>query len=196
MRAGHAGQALDLDGMGEVMPSVVESGDSRALEARILATHRLKTAAPAGALARMGALAGGGSEAQIEGVGRFFESLGLAFQLIDDVLNLRGFKGELKSAGEDIANGTVTLPVAKSMSLLSRADRAWVWRTVESKPKDAHLIAETIQKLEACGAIEAVAKQARDLVEEAWTSAAPLLDDSISKVMLRAFGWYVLERHY
>src|SRR4029077_18596806 len=123
--------------------------------------------------ARMGAVAGGGSEAQIEGVGRFFESLGLAFQLIDDVLNLRGFKGELKSAGEDIANGTVTLPVAKAMSRLERADRAWVWKTVSSKPKDASVIAETIKRLEACGAIEAVNTQARELVEEAWSAAAP-----------------------
>ena len=196
MRAGHAGQALDLDGPGDIMPQAVETGDSAPLEARILATHRLKTASPAGALARMGALAGGGTEAQVEGVGRFFESLGLAFQLIDDVLNLRGFKGELKSAGEDIANGTVTLPIAKAMARLPREKRAAIWRTVASKPKDASVIADTIGQLEACGAIEAVATDAREMVEAAWRSASPLLDDSISKVMLRAFGWYVLERHY
>ncbi len=196
MRAGHAGQAADLDGPADLMPAAVASGDSKALELRILATHRLKTASPAGALARMGAVAGGGTEAQIEAVGRFFESLGLAFQLVDDVLNLRGFKGELKATGEDIANGTITLPVAKAMSRLSEPDRAWVWRTLSSKPKDQKVVNEVVQKLEACGAIEAVATEARDLVEEAWTRASPLLDDSISKVMLRAFGWYVLERHY
>jgi geranylgeranyl pyrophosphate synthase len=156
----------------------------------------LKTAAPAGALARMGALSGGGTEAQIEAVGAFFESLGLAFQLIDDVLNLRGFKGGLKAKAEDVSNGTITLPVAKAMSRLPEAERAWVWRTLSSKPKDAAVVAEVVQKLEACGAVEAVSQQARDLVEEAWQRASPLLDDSFSKVMFRAFGWYVLERHY
>jgi len=196
MRAGHAGQALDLDGPGELMPAAVASGDSVALEKRILATHRLKTASPAGALARMGAVVGGGTEAQIEAVGRFFESVGLAFQLIDDVLNLRGFKGELKSAGEDIANGTITLPVAMGMSRLGEADRAHVARVVASKPKDQAVIADTIAKLEQCGAIAACEKQARDLVEDAWAKASPLLDDSLTKIMLRAFGWYVLERHY
>jgi len=196
MRAGHAGQAADLDGPADLMPAAVSSGDSKALELRILATHRLKTASPAGSLARMGAVAGGGTEAQIEAVGRFFESLGLAFQLVDDVLNLRGFKGELKATGEDIANGTITLPVAKAMSRLPEPERAWVWRTLQSKPKDQKVVNDVVAKLEACGAIEAVAKEARDLVEEAWTRASPLLDDSLSKIMLRAFGWYVLERHY
>src|SRR5207237_4996744 len=105
--------------------AAIASGDSTALENRILATHRLKTASPAGTLARMGAIVGGGSEAQIEAVGLFFEAVGLAFQLIDDVLNLRGFKNDLKSAGEDITNGTITLPVAKAMSRLEKADREW-----------------------------------------------------------------------
>jgi geranylgeranyl pyrophosphate synthase/predicted secreted hydrolase len=197
MCAGHAGQAMDLDGPGDLMPAAIASGDSGPIERRILATHRLKTAAPAGALARMGAVAGGGTEAQIEAVGRFFEAVGLAFQLIDDVLNLRGFKGDLKSAGEDISNGTITLPVAKAMSrLATQAEREAIWRTVASKPKDRAVVADVIAKLEACGAIEACEKQARDMVEDAWKSASPLLDDSLTKIMLRAFGWYVLERHY
>ena len=105
MRAGHAGQAIDLGGMASLMPDVVATGESAALEARILACHRLKTAAPAGCLARMGAVAGGGTDEQIAAVGEFFEAVGLAFQIMDDVLNLRGFKGNLKQRGEDIANG-------------------------------------------------------------------------------------------
>jgi geranylgeranyl pyrophosphate synthase/predicted secreted hydrolase len=196
MRAGHAGQALDLDGPAELMPRTIASGDSRELEARIVATHRLKTAAPAGALARIGAVSGGGTDAQIEAVGSFFEALGLAFQLIDDVLNLRGFKGDLKAKGEDVANGTITLPVAKAMSRLPEPERAWLWRTLSSKPKDPAVIAQVVAKLESCGAIEAVSIEARDRVEEAWKRASPLLEDSFSKIMFRAFSWYVLERHY
>lgn len=197
MRAGHAGQALDLDGMSAVMAEVVETGDAALLERRVIATHRLKTAAPAGSLARMGAIVGGGTEAQIEAVGSFFEALGLAFQLVDDVLNLRGFKGELKSAGEDVGNGTITVPVAKAMGRLDREDRQWLAATLASKPKESpRVIAEVIEKLESCGALDACAADAREMVEAAWRRAEPLLDDSMPKIMLRAFGWYVLERHY
>jgi hypothetical protein len=50
--------------------------------------------------------------------------------------------------------------------------------------------------LERCGAIEACSQDARDLVETGWKKIEPLIDDSLAKMMLRAFGWYVLERHY
>ncbi len=53
-----------------------------------------------------------------EAVGDFFDAVGLAFQNIDDVLNLRGFKGDLKSKGEDISHAKVTLPLAKALGAL------------------------------------------------------------------------------
>jgi geranylgeranyl pyrophosphate synthase/predicted secreted hydrolase len=196
MRAGHAGQAIDLGGMASLMPRVVETGNSDELCARILACHRLKTAAPAGCLARMGAVAGGGSDEQIAAVGEFFEAVGLAFQIMDDVLNLNGFKGNLKQRGEDIANGVVTLPIAKAMSRLPKDKREHLWRTLQSKPTDVATIAATIELVQTCGAIKACADQARELVEAGWRKAEPLLDPSLARVMLRAFGWYVLERHY
>jgi geranylgeranyl pyrophosphate synthase/predicted secreted hydrolase len=196
MRAGHAGQALDLDGMYPALDAAVESGDGLALEKRILAIHRLKAGVPAAALARMGAVVGGGTEAQIEAVGDFFENLGLAFQIVDDVLNLRGFKGDLKSRGEDIANGTVTLPMAKAMSLLDRDERRRLAETLKSKPQDARIVAGVVERLETCGAIRACSTQANEIVDASWARAEPALPDTIPKVMLRAFGWYALERHY
>ena len=67
MRAGHAGQAIDIDGFDEHDAAAWSRAVTRALlEGRVLGVHRLKTAAPAGCLARMGAVAGGGSDAQIE----------------------------------------------------------------------------------------------------------------------------------
>jgi geranylgeranyl pyrophosphate synthase len=196
MRAGHAGQAIDLGGMTSLMPGVVETAETAELEGRILACHRLKTAAPAGCLARMGAVAGGGSDEQIAAVGEFFEAVGLAFQIMDDVLNLRGFKNNLKQRGEDIANGTVTLPIAVAMSRLPRDKRDWLWETLQSKPKDEATIASAVEVVQACGAIDACSDRARDLVETGWRKAEALLEPSLTRVMLRAFGWYVLERQY
>ncbi len=196
MRAGHAGQAIDLGGMAPLMPRVVETGDSKELVGRILACHRLKTAAPAGCLARMGAVAGGGSDEQIAAVGEFFEAVGLAFQIMDDVLNLNGFKGNLKQRGEDISNGTVTLPIAIAMSRLPQDKREWLWQTLQSKPTDVAVVASAIELVQSCGGIAACTDLARELVENGWRKAEPLLDPSLQRVMLRAFGWYVLERHY
>jgi geranylgeranyl pyrophosphate synthase/predicted secreted hydrolase len=196
LRAGHAGQALDIDGLHDAMPAIVESGDSLALEKRVLATHRLKAGVPAGCLARMGAVVGGGSDAQIDAVGEFFESLGLAFQIVDDVLNLRGFKNNLKSRGEDITNAVITLPVAKAMARLDRDKRRALWKTLQSRPTDPVIVSGVVEQLETCGAVQACADQANELVERAWWKMEPLIEDSMPKLMMRAFGWYVLERHY
>lgn len=196
LRAGHAGQAMDLYDKADLMARAVETGDGTELESRIRATHRLKTAAPAAALARMGALVGGGTEEQIEGVGRYFEALGLAFQIVDDVLNIRGFKKSLKIKAEDVRNGTITLPVAKAMSRLEADDRKWLSYTLASKPEDDGIVQRAVQMMEDCGAVQSAADEASEVVENAWRRVDPLLRDSFPKIMLRAFSWYVLERHY
>ena len=196
MRAGHAGQALDLAGVGDAVGPAVETGDTAALEARVLCIHRLKTAVPAGTLARIGALLGGGTDAQINAVGRFFEATGLAFQIIDDVLNLRGFRGDLKTKGEDIAQGKITLPVVKGLGRLSRAERQTIAALIAGKPQAPETVGRIIAHLEGVGALDACVAQAHELVESAWRELDPLIEDSQYKITFRAFGWYVLERHY
>jgi len=196
LREGHAGQAIDLDGLEAFVPAALDSGDVRSLEQKVVAIHRLKTAAPASALSRMGAIAGGGSAVQVEAIGRYFDALGLAFQIVDDVLNLRGFKGDLKKTGEDIAHGKVTMPVARALGALGDADRRRLWFLVSMKSADVAVVGEAIALIEKCGALDGCMAEAQRLVEAAWTELTPLVDDSLAKVMLRAFGWYVLERHY
>jgi geranylgeranyl pyrophosphate synthase/predicted secreted hydrolase len=196
VRAAHAGQALDIDSLTALMPEVVESGKGELLERRVLGTHRLKSAAAPGALARMSALIGGGTREQSEGLGNLFEALGLAFQIVDDVLNLRGFEENRKSHAEDITAGKVTAPVAKAMTRLSLADRRRLWLIIASKPTDRDAVHEAVRLIDDCGALTACEAEARAMVEAAWKAIDPLIPDSQYKVRLRAFGWFVLDRHY
>ena len=196
MRAGHAGQAIDLDGLDDALEEATVGGDGAALIGRVLAVHRLKTAVPAACLARMGAVAGGGTPDQIAAVGEFFEALGLAFQIVDDVLNLRGFDGDLKSRGEDVAQGKVTLPVAEAMGRLPADQRAWLASTLRSRPEEPEVVGAVIALLEGCGALDACRERAAALVEAGWTRLDAAVESSLAKIMLRAFGWFVLERHY
>jgi geranylgeranyl pyrophosphate synthase len=196
VRAAHAGQACDIDSLVSIMPGIVESGDGATLEKRVLGTHRLKSAAPPAALARMSVFLGGGTEEQSEGVGRLFESYGLAFQIIDDVLNLRGFEENRKNRGEDITRGKITAPVAKAMGRLGLSDRRTLWSIIKSKPTDYERIREAIQLIDGCGALQACSDDAHEFVESTWQSVSPLLPDSQFKVRMRSFGWFVLDRHY
>jgi geranylgeranyl pyrophosphate synthase len=195
MRAGHAGQALDLAGMDDLLSIAVESGDLAPLERRVLTIHRLKTGIPAGLAARVGAILGGGTNAQVEALGSYFEAVGLAFQIVDDVLNLRGFQNDLKQRGEDLCAGKVTLPVVMGLGRVDAVERALMAATIRSLP-DADTAERMTARLEDLGALTACEAQAQDLVEAAWTKLDPLLVDSQQKVLFRAFGWYVLERHY
>lgn len=204
LRAGHAGQALDISGLDYLMPTVVETGDIRVAEERILGIHMLKTAVPAGVLARMGTVFGRASPAVEAAVGGYFEAVGLAFQIMDDVLNLRGLytndadlkkTGLMKTLGEDITAGKVTIPVVKAMGRLkTREERAALWDTVSSKPEDRETVVRVIKQLEELGAVEACVEQATELVESAWAVMDEHVPDSFAKIMLRGFGWFVIER--
>lgn len=199
LRAGHSGQAFDIYGLDYLMDEAVQSGDSEKLEKSVACTHRLKSANPAGCLARMGALVGGGSTKQIDVLGLYMESIGLAFQIMDDVLNLRGFEGNTKDLGEDIKAGKVTYPVAKAMSrarIADAAERQKLWSVIKSKPQDNAVVGEVIAKLTSCGALQASVDEANRLVADAWADVDAHIPDSFFKMLLRAFGWYVLERHY
>lgn len=196
MRAGHAGQALDLAGCQQAAALAAETGQTEALESHVLAVHRLKTAVPAGTLARIGAVLGGGSGAQVEALGNFFEALGLAFQIMDDVLNLRGFEGGLKERGEDVRQGKLTLPIVKGFARMPAPERRWLWATLQAKPEDPALVEQVIEELESAGALDECVSSARAIVELSWSELDPLLADSQYKLIFRAFSAFVLDRHY
>jgi len=197
LRAAHAGQALDLDGFMPLMQRAVHDSEAASLLiTRVLAVHRLKTGAPAGCLARIGAIMGGGTSEQTQGLGLYFEDIGLAFQIVDDVLNLRGFKDNWKEMGEDISQGKITLPIAQAMTLLAPDQRHFLYTTLQARPDHPEVIARVVEVVDRCGAITACEQLAQKLIEEGWSRVASSLEDSIAKMMLRAFGWYVLDRHY
>jgi geranylgeranyl pyrophosphate synthase len=203
LRAGHAGQGLDISGLDSIMDDVINRGDVKLAESRIIAIHRLKTAVPAASLARMGAVVGGGTDAQVEAVGRYYESVGIAFQIMDDVLNLRGLYStkadktaglELKNLGEDISAGKVTIPVVKAIGLLPKDEMRALWNIIKTKPMERKVIDGCIATLEKCGAIDACVAQAVSLVDDSFAKLDEHIPDSFSKLMLRAFGFFVIEQ--
>ncbi|MEI7835441.1 MAG: polyprenyl synthetase family protein [Planctomycetota bacterium] len=75
--------------------------------------HLHKTAALLEAAARMGALAGGGNETDVETLGLYARTLGVAFQVVDDVLDVTGAAADLgKTPGKDAQAGKPTAVAA------------------------------------------------------------------------------------
>lgn len=197
LRAAHTGQALDIAGLDYMMSDVLkEDKTAKLLVQRVLGTHRLKSAAPASYLARIGALLGDGTEEQINGLADYFEALGIAFQIIDDTLNLKGFDDNLKTKAEDITAGKITYPIAKAMAVLNKKDRKRLWKIVQMKTDDLELLGEAMALLKKENVIENCEKEAKRIMDRAWKKLDPLVKDSMVKLNLRAFSMYVLERTY
>ena len=94
------GQLLDLEGEGIAL-------DLAALER----VHRLKTGALIVASMRIGGLSAGASPKLLEAFARYGESVGLAFQIADDVLDVTATTDQLgKTAGKDVRHQKSTYP--------------------------------------------------------------------------------------
>lgn len=198
-RAGHAGQALDIAGLESAVDPAIESGSFEALEQRVLTIQWLKSGVPAGAFARMGAVVGTGPEgdgALVEVLGEYFERVGTAFQIVDDVLNLRGFEGHLKQRGEDLSTAKVTLPLLACLARLDRATARSLWHAIRARPTAPARLESLCRQLEATGGIQAAHRRAMEMVDEAWEAVDRLVEDGQAKIELRALGRFLLLRFY
>ena len=73
--------------------------------------HHHKTAALIGAAVTIGGLLGGGLAAQVDALKRYGQTIGLAFQIADDVLDVEGDSAALgKQVGQDVQHGKATYP--------------------------------------------------------------------------------------
>jgi geranylgeranyl pyrophosphate synthase len=154
---------------------------------RYLERCRLKTASLFEASCRLGALLGGRA-ALAPALGRFGERLGLAFQLLDDVLDVSGPTERTgKPRGTDLLDGTVTLPL-----ILAR-ERDPSLRQLDVGSADQ--AAAICDRIEATGALEASRERALEQVSAAKAdlSGLDLPDDRRRALELVADG--VVERY-
>jgi geranylgeranyl diphosphate synthase, type II len=87
-------------------------GENKTPTAELLETiHRAKTGALLRASLRMGATAAGANDMQYDALSRYGEHVGLAFQIVDDILDVEESSEALgKTAGKDAAQHKITFP--------------------------------------------------------------------------------------
>jgi geranylgeranyl pyrophosphate synthase len=128
-----------------------------------------------------------GADDALTGFGR---EIGLAFQLLDDVLDVSGPPERTgKARGTDLLDGTVTLPLIRARE----ADPTLA--QLDLRALDEAGAAEVCERIEATGALERVRSEARERVELAkrLAAAAPLEEEQRDLLALVANG--VVERY-
>jgi geranylgeranyl pyrophosphate synthase len=158
---------------------------------RYLRRCELKTAALFEAACRLGALtAREGSSALASALGAFARRIGLAFQMLDDILDVSGpVERTGKARGTDLLDGTVTLPFILARErepLLAAVDLASL-----DGPREAE---ELCERIAATGALEQAREQALAVVAEAKAALPRVLPDGRS-ALLALVADAVVERY-
>jgi geranylgeranyl pyrophosphate synthase len=157
---------------------------------RYLHRCELKTASLFEAACRLGSLAAGHDGPQTEAIGRYGHRVGVAFQLLDDVLDVEGTAEQTgKQRGSDLLDGTVTLPLilaSQSDPELTRLDL----RSVDSR-EEAERICEQIAVTDA---LAETRSRAVELVEGAKSELDGLIDPDVTE-LLRLVADGIVERY-
>jgi heptaprenyl diphosphate synthase len=152
-----------------------------------------KTASLFESAAEAGMIAGGGTDEQIEALRQFGYEVGLAFQIVDDVLDFTGDEQTLgKPAGHDLLEGTITLPV-----IYAAADdgaSAVVREAVYAEQPTPALVARAVVEVRRVYATRRAFADAERLVEQA-IARLDIFPDSPAKEALVDLAQFTLNRN-
>ena len=178
---------------GEVL-QLTAAQDLATTEAIYLQVVRGKTAALFSAATEVGGVIAGAPEAQVRALFTYGDALGVAFQIVDDLLDYGGTAEAIgKNTGDDFRERKLTLPVIKAVAQASEKERAFWQRTIEKGVQNEGDLAEAMAIMARHGAMEAArsdalawAKIARDALGE--------LPDHPLRAMLDDLAGYVISR--
>src|SRR5436305_5325146 len=146
-----------------------------------------KTACLFAACMRMGAVLAKASEEQENRLGEYGRSLGLAFQLVDDVLDLTASEEVLgKPVASDLREGKVTFAVIHAVERCTPAERGIVETLLRERNLDGVNHHQILDLLTRYGSIDAALTRAREYAEAAGKAICTFPDSEYKRALLRA----------
>jgi len=180
---------------GEVL-QLMTANDPQASEEAYLEVIRSKTATLFAAASRVGAVVADRPNIQEEALESFGMNLGIAFQLIDDVLDYSAKQAQLgKTVGDDFREGKVTLPVILAWRRGSEEERNFWRRTVERLDQTEDDIETAIGLMTKHRSLNDTVERARHYAAIAKDSLGIFPDGDMKAAMLEVVDFCV-ERAY
>lgn len=155
-----------------------------------------KTGTLARMSAKISAVLSDASEELVEKLGQFAESIGVAFQMQDDVLDLTSmeFESGKGGRGQDITEGKRSLVIIHTLKTATPKDRKRLVTILNMHSSNQQLRDEAISITQKYGAIEYVKQFARKIVAQSWKETEKLLPTTEGKEKLKAFAEFLIER--
>jgi len=180
---------------GEVL-QLVTSNDTDTTEAQYLEVINAKTAALFAAAARIGAVLGERKETEEKALEAYGRNLGIAFQLVDDMLDYSARQAELgKTVGDDFRDGKITLPVVLALKAADDEERGFWRRTLEAGEQRDGDLPHAIALMQRHGTLAATLERAR-LYAETARGALGIFHESPERRALDEAIDFCLERGY
>lgn len=180
---------------GEVM-QLVTTSDISTTEDAYLDVIRAKTAQLFAAACKIGGVVAARPTAEVQALEAFGMNLGIAFQIVDDVLDYSAKQATLgKVVGDDFREGKMTLPVVLAVARSSGAERAFWHRTIEALEQVEGDLETAIVYLESCAALADSVALARDYASRASNALSGFPDKAERQALLEVVQFCV-ERAY
>jgi octaprenyl-diphosphate synthase len=174
---------------GEVLQLMTQN-DLRSTEASYLEVIQAKTAELFAAASRIGAVLAGRPHEEEEALDRYGRNLGIAFQLVDDMLDFSARQSELgKSIGDDFRDGKVTLPILIAVARGDRDERAFWHRALEDMDQRPGDLERAIALIERHGAVAETLSRARTYAAVAVDSLSNFCDCVERRALIEAAGF-------
>jgi len=171
---------------GEVL-QLMTANDTETTEASYLAVVEAKTAELFAAASRLGAVMAERPPEEEEALDRFGRNLGIAFQLVDDVLDFSARQTEFgKSIGDDFRDGKVTLPIVIAFARGDEEERGFWRRTIEDMDQRAGDLERAIGLVERSGALSETLLRARSYAAAAIDALSPFRDGVERRALIEA----------
>lgn len=178
---------------GEVL-QLTAAQDLATDEAIYLQVVRGKTAALFSAATQVGGVIAGAPENQLKALFDYGDALGVAFQIVDDLLDYQGAAATMgKNIGDDFRERKLTLPVIKAVALADAEERAFWARTIEKGQQDGGDLEHALALLAQHNTLEATRRDAIEWADKAKAALTHLPDHAI-RTMLMDIADYVVDR--
>ena len=155
-----------------------------------------KTASLLSAACACGAVISGAEKRAVASLGEFGLNLGIAFQLIDDLLDYSSSEDVLgKPVGKDLKEGKITLPLIYTLSKIEMSERKRIedlFKNQEASDADYRNLIEIVRSK---GALDQIRSEAQSFVDMAKESLKTF-PSSPAKQSLLEIGRYVIERKH
>ncbi len=178
---------------GEVL-QLTAAQDLATTEAIYLQVVRGKTAALFAAATEVGGVIAGAPEAQVTALRTYGDALGIAFQIVDDLLDYGGDSSVIgKNVGDDFRERKLTMPVIRAVAAADATERAFWSRVIEAGDQRPGDLEEVLRLLDRHGAMERTRLTALDWAERAKAALAELPADDL-RDMLADLADFVVAR--